>query len=235
MAEGCAQDLAHKTTPAKACDPALVGPDEMVSIASGKRTVEYDWLRDSLRSSSGRDREEPRNNSAMHGARLAEMSQEIASPPASALCAWQCCEYPPQAGCHSRERRLSASQTTFLSGKTLADFARWLLKSIFRVLPSGSSPSAIYLLELTVIAIPCGLLIWWFIRRLQVQRLGLSRDNVPHPSAPSAQAWEEWLEQGQKLGREGRWREAIHHVYWAAISCLESRRLWPADQNSHSA
>jgi hypothetical protein len=114
--------------------------------------------------------------------------------------------------------------------KIWGDFVRWLLNSIVKAMPSGSSPSAIYLLELTVIAIPCGLLIWWFIRRLQVQRLGLSGDNGPHPSAPSAQGWQEWLEQGQTFGREGRWREAIHHVYWAAISCLESRRLWPADR-----
>jgi hypothetical protein len=110
------------------------------------------------------------------------------------------------------------------------DFARWLLNSIIKAMPSGSSPSAIYVLELTVIAIPCGLLIWWFIRRLQVQRLGLSADNAAHPLAPSSQGWQEWLEQGQTLGREGRWREAIHHVYWAAISCLESRRQWPADR-----
>ena len=26
------------------------------------------------------------------------------------------------------------------------------------------------------------------------------------------------------------WREAIHFLYWAAISRLESRRLWPADR-----
>ena len=26
------------------------------------------------------------------------------------------------------------------------------------------------------------------------------------------------------------WREAIHFVYWAAISRLESKRLWPADR-----
>jgi hypothetical protein len=110
------------------------------------------------------------------------------------------------------------------------DFARWLLNSIIKAMPSGSSPSAIYLLELAVIAIPCGLLIWWFVRKLQVQGLGLSPDNAPHPSAPSAQGWQDWLKQGQSLGREGRWREAIHHVYWAAISCLESRRLWPADR-----
>jgi hypothetical protein len=110
------------------------------------------------------------------------------------------------------------------------DFVRWILNAILKAMPSGSSPSAIYLLELGVIAIPCGLLIWWFIRRLQMQRLDLSGDSAPHASAPSARGWQEWLEQGQTLSREGRWREAIHHVYWAAISCLESRRLWPADR-----
>jgi hypothetical protein len=110
------------------------------------------------------------------------------------------------------------------------DFVRWILNAILKAMPSGSSPSAIYLLELGMIAIPCGLLIWWFIRRLQMQRLDLSGDSAPHASAPSARGWQEWLEQGQTLSREGRWREAIHHVYWAAISCLESRRLWPADR-----
>jgi hypothetical protein len=162
--------------------------------------------------------------------RLVEMMQEPASPQASVFVPGNVSEirrkldgilgsgdYPPPEAPSWLERMWSG-------------FVRWLLNSIVKAMPSGSSPSAIYLLELTVIAIPCGLLIWWFIRRLQMQRLGLSGDSAPHASAPSAQGWQEWLEQGQALGREGRWREAIHHVYWAAISCLESRRLWPADR-----
>ncbi|MGB8537762.1 MAG: DUF4129 domain-containing protein [Acidobacteriaceae bacterium] len=162
--------------------------------------------------------------------RLVEMMQEPASPQASVFVPGNVSEirrkldrilesgdYPPPEAPSRLER-------------TWSGFVRWLLNSIVKAMPSGSSPSAIYLLELTVIAIPCGLLIWWFIRRLQMQRLGLSGESAPHASAPSAQGWQEWLEQGQTLGREGRWREAIHHVYWAAISCLESRRLWPADR-----
>jgi Domain of unknown function (DUF4129) len=98
------------------------------------------------------------------------------------------------------------------------------------VMPSGSSTAAIYLLEFAVIALPCGLLVSWFVRKLRVQRLDLSPESVPHPSAPSSQSWQEWLAQGDSLAGEGRWREAIHHVYWGAISCLESRRLWPADR-----
>ena len=110
------------------------------------------------------------------------------------------------------------------------EFLRWLLRLLTSVMPSTPSHSALVLLELTVIAIPCTVLIWWFIRRLRVQDLKLPRATAPHPSAPSAQDWRVWLEQGQALGREARWREAIHHIYWSSISCLESQGCWPADR-----
>ena len=44
VAEACAQKPAPRT-----CDPSLVGPDVMVSIPAGKRTVNFAWLRDALR------------------------------------------------------------------------------------------------------------------------------------------------------------------------------------------
>jgi hypothetical protein len=110
------------------------------------------------------------------------------------------------------------------------EFLRWLLKLINSVMPSTPSHSTLVLLELTVIAIPCTILIWWFFRRLRVQGLSLPRATAPHPSAPSAQDWRAWLEQGQMLGRQARWREAIHRIYWSSISCLESQGLWPADR-----
>jgi hypothetical protein len=242
VAEACAQELPNNNPPTGTCDPSLVGPDVMVSITGGKRAVSFEWLRDALRLAASpeaskdkhdAEKEAPRElNDAR--SRLAEMIQEVNQEPASLSAS----VFVP--GNVSNIRRKldgilesgdypQAKAPTLLE-KIWGDFLRWLLNSIVKAMPSGSSPSAIYLLELTVIAIPCGLLIWWFIRRLQVQRLGLSGDNAPHSSAPSAQGWQEWLEQGQSLGREGRWREAIHHVYWAAISCLESRRLWPADR-----
>jgi hypothetical protein len=39
-----------------------------------------------------------------------------------------------------------------------------------------------------------------------------------------------WLEDARKAAAASQWREAIHFVYWAAISRLEARRLWPADR-----
>ena len=55
-------------------------------------------------------------------------------------------------------------------------------------------------------------------------------DDRPAPGAASARDWQLWLEDARRAAASGLWREAIHFVYWAAISRLESRRLWPADR-----
>jgi Domain of unknown function (DUF4129) len=238
VAETCAQELPHSNPAPGTCDPSLVGPDVMVSIIAGKRTVSFEWLRDALRLAASVETSKNKQNAEKEASRelsdarsrLAEMIQEPASPSASVFVPGNVSNIRRKLDGILESGEYPQAKAPTLLEKIWGDFLRWLLNSIVKAMPSGSSPSAIYLLELTVIAIPCGLLIWWFIRRLQMQRLGLSGDNVLHSSAPSAQGWQEWLEQGQSLGREGRWREAIHRVYWGAISCLESRHLWPADR-----
>jgi len=52
----------------------------------------------------------------------------------------------------------------------------------------------------------------------------------PAAGAASARDWQLWLKDARSCAAEGRWREAIHFIYWAAISRLESKRLWPADR-----
>jgi hypothetical protein len=52
----------------------------------------------------------------------------------------------------------------------------------------------------------------------------------PAAGAASARDWQLWLTDARRAAAAGQWREAIHFVYWAAISRLESRRLWPADR-----
>jgi hypothetical protein len=52
----------------------------------------------------------------------------------------------------------------------------------------------------------------------------------PAAGAASARDWQLWLADARRAAAAGLWREAIHFVYWAAISRLESRRLWPADR-----
>ena len=58
---------------------------------------------------------------------------------------------------------------------------------------------------------------------------------VPESSGPAAECasardWQLWLEDAHRSAAAGLWREAVHFAYWAAISRLESRRLWPADR-----
>jgi hypothetical protein len=52
----------------------------------------------------------------------------------------------------------------------------------------------------------------------------------PAAGAASARDWQLYLQDARRAAAAGQWREAIHFVYWAAISRLESRRLWPADR-----
>src|ERR1035441_9342535 len=52
----------------------------------------------------------------------------------------------------------------------------------------------------------------------------------PAVGAASARDWQLWLADARRAAAAGQWREAIHFVYWAAISRLESKRLWPADR-----
>ena len=52
----------------------------------------------------------------------------------------------------------------------------------------------------------------------------------PAPDAASARDWQLWMGDARKAVAAGLWREAIHFLYWATISRLESKRLWPADR-----
>ncbi|MGD0800488.1 MAG: DUF4129 domain-containing protein [Terracidiphilus sp.] len=81
------------------------------------------------------------------------------------------------------------------------------------------------------ILIVCVGLVWGlmqFERRWRIRLIPESDGTAA--GAASARDWQLWLEDARRSAAEGLWREAIHFVYWAAISRLESRRLWPADR-----
>lgn len=77
----------------------------------------------------------------------------------------------------------------------------------------------------------CVALVWGLLqleRRWRIRLIPAS--DVPAPGAASARDWQIWLEDARQAAAAGLWREAIHFVYWASISRLESSRLWPADR-----
>src|SRR6185437_16386462 len=77
----------------------------------------------------------------------------------------------------------------------------------------------------------CVALLYALLRIERRWRIRLSEESDrPAPGAASARDWQLWLDDARKAAASGLWREAIHFMYWAAISRLESRRLWPADR-----
>jgi len=77
----------------------------------------------------------------------------------------------------------------------------------------------------------CVSLVWTLLQLERRWRVRLAPEGGgPAAQAVSARDWQLWLEDARRAGAAGQWREAIHFAYWASISRLESRRLWPADR-----
>lgn len=74
-------------------------------------------------------------------------------------------------------------------------------------------------------------LVWALLQMERRWRIRLTPENDgPTPTAASARDWQLWLKDAREAAANGAWREAIHFLYWAAISRLESKKLWPADR-----
>lgn len=85
--------------------------------------------------------------------------------------------------------------------------------------------------EIAFVVLICLALAWFLIRLERQGRLGATSFRPePSPGAASARDWQLWLEDAGKAAGEGAWRDAIHFLYWASISRLESTGQWPADR-----
>ena len=227
---------------AAACDWKLVGPDAAVRSASGIRKVQFAWLRSALQeasqasSASVSPKDPGAKQRALEAAqgRLRDaglrLDQELAQ------------QHGNLKGARDVALERLALKKILASGgyaqempptlfERLRDaFLRWLSRRLNAISESQASQLIVNLLLISLIVVVCGAMIWWFARKVQSQRLMLTPPDTPDPSAPSSLDWQKWLDQGKSFAREQQWREAIHHVYWSAISRLESRGFWPADR-----
>ena len=249
-------DACGKARNIKGCDPAQIGPDDRVSIVNGSRTelrlIRYGWLRvlfskaedpdeaaksDSQikRSGSGKNPaqnlDQPATSQLLKDAKLrlerdlAQLHQPIASVPDHAqetAVLKQVLAGPEFRGLQQANVRESM----------LEKFGTWLNR-LFESAASFKARSAWIGRALVwgfIVAV-CIALAWSLMRLERKWRVRLTPDvDMPAPGAASARDWQLWLEDAQRAANAGLWREAIHFVYWAAISRLESRRLWPADR-----
>jgi hypothetical protein len=237
----------------KTCDPALVGPDDEVPLSPApnaeRRLVRYGWLRVLL--SKAQDKDAPAPKPAAVTADRQSWENVRPAPPATtqllqdaqtrlAADLAQADAAPPPG--HDRER---AAMKQVLAGNEYRNLAEdtaknsvlektgtWLnnlLASAVRA--SARAPWLGRALVWGFIAAVCVALVWGLLQLERRWRIRLvPEDHVPAAGAASAIPWQLWLEDARRASAAGLWREAIHFLYWAAISRLESKRLWPADR-----
>jgi hypothetical protein len=248
-------DACAKARNVKGCDPAQVGPDDRVPILiesrSESRMVRYGWLRVLLSKAQDADQQPAKNTAKKTISTKPEgVDQEL--PSASQLLKGakirlerdlaQSRAPEPVVADHAQERAtmqqvLAGPDFRNLKRATVSDsvlekIGRWLNK-IFESAASLKAHSA-WLGRALVwgfILGVCIALVYSLVRLERRWRVKLTPDDDrPAPGAASARDWQLWLEDARRCAALGQWREAIHFVYWAAISRLESRRLWPADR-----
>ncbi|HEY2469345.1 MAG TPA: DUF4129 domain-containing protein [Terracidiphilus sp.] len=246
-------DSCAKARNVKGCDPTLIGQDDRVPIVVGSQTenrlVRYGWLRvlfakaeepdektaPAVKPSSGikagSNQIQPTTSDFLTDAKV-RLENDVAQ------------SHAPEAPIpdHAAER---AAMEQVLAGPDFRNLKRqsvtdsaWekLGNWLNRLLASaGNLRSHSKWVGRTIvwgfIFGVCVVLVYSLVRLERRWRLRLTIDvDRPAPGAPSARDWQLWLEDARRAAASGLWREAIHFVYWAAISRLESRRLWPADR-----
>lgn len=238
----------------KTCDPELIGPDDRISITVGSRTgprlIRYDWLRTvfvqaespdegkaaaakkSAKQAVGLGENEPSASELLKTAK-ARLEQDLAQSRAPLV----------PAPDHARERAVMRDvlagpefrnlQESTMKDSILEKFARWLNHLFASV--ANLKARSVWIGRVLVwgfILGVCVALVFALLRLERRWRVRLTPDDDQRaaPGAASARDWQLWLEDARRAAARGQWREAIHFLYWAAISRLESRRLWPADR-----
>jgi hypothetical protein len=251
VVEACA-----RARDAKACDPALVGKDDRVALGAGssavKRPARYAWLRVLLQQAQKKDAPKPQKTPAVATNPLT--ASDALPPPATTTELLQAAKErlaadDAQAGGAAQAEPDYAKQRAAMEqvlagrefrglkrrspGETLEEKIDNWLNSLFAG-AAGLGARAPWLGHAVVavfILVVCVGLVWGLLQMERRWRIRLTPESIGSaPQAPSARDWQLWLEDARKAAAAGLWRDAIHCVYWAAISHLESRRLWPADR-----
>ena len=248
--------LCAKARDTKNCDPTLVGPDDQVPVSQAPnaehRLVRYGWLRVLLSKAGETDAPAPKpkpGQSPIHpsldSVRPAPATTTQLLKDAQARLAADLVQANAAATPAVNHDQVRATMKQVLSSDEYANLetatpknsalekvGNWLndiLESAIRA--SSRAPWLGRALVWGFIVAICVALIWGLLQLERRWRVRLVPDDrSPAPGAASAVPWQVWMEDARRAAAAGLWREAIHFLYWASISRLESKRLWPADR-----
>ena len=250
-------DSCAKARDQKTCDPNLIGPDDRIPLSNAtnpeRRLVRYGWLRVLLSKAQDKDATPPKPDSAEKDHPASEdappppptttqlltdaqtrLTQELAQAGATSAAT------PPPTHPQQREamsqvlagRDFRNVATPSPRDALLEQVSSWLNQLFDSAQRFASrSPWIGRVLVGGFILLICVGLAWGLLQVERRWRVRLIPENrPPEPGAASARDWQLWLDDARRAAAAGQWREAVHFVYCAAISRLESRRLWPADR-----
>jgi len=129
---------------------------------------------------------------------------------------------------------LSRREFRSVHGPTLWDqlmqrIERWIVHWLDRIFRKVSYvPHGGEILVWCAIAVAAILVVIWLKRTVERQVIEWPREPVLF--APSQKHWRRWLAEARDAAQQGRWRDAVHLAYWAAISQLEQSGAWPPDR-----
>ncbi|WP_058188273.1 DUF4129 domain-containing protein [Terracidiphilus gabretensis] len=235
----------------ESCDAQSIEQDEHVRLGSEQRAISYEWLRvlfahaqepDKAQQAAGvmgnaqlqndSSLPKPKTTSQLLEAaqtRLADDLRQAGGQVATVT------GHPAEADAmqkvlSEREfRRLKGQSSTDSILEKVNDWINSIFGGISR-LTQGAKWLGRALVWGFVLAVGIGLA-WALLQLERRWRIRLVPETeAPAPGAASARDWQLWLADAHKAAAAGLWREAIHFLYWAAISRLESKRLWPADR-----
>ena len=251
-------DACAKARDMKTCDPAQVGVDDEVPVWQGaqtkRRLVRYGWLRVLLSKAQDADKgQTPRQKPAPSAGAPQTWENVRPIPPTTTqlledarkrLAADlsqanpETLPAPNHGPEHAAHRQVLAGreyrnvEEPDVKDSALEKVGNWLNRLLDRaVKASANAPWLGRALVWGFILAVCVALVWGLLQLERRWRVRLvPEDRRPAPDAASAIPWQLWLEDARRAASAGQWREAIHFLYWAAISRLESKRLWPADR-----
>ncbi len=247
LVEACA-----KGRDLKNCDPLLVGPDDRVPLGNGpnqeRRLIRYGWLR--VLFSKAEEPDEPASSSPHSSSEpgdaqppqptTTQLLQAAEKRLEGDLAQSETVPLPEPQSASVRgimEQVLAGHDFRNLKQPSVQDsllekVGNWLNRIIENA--AGLRSRSAWVGRVIVwgfILTVCVGLVWGLLQLERKWRIRLVPEaDGPAAGAASARDWQLWLEDARRAAASGRWREAIHFVYWASISRLESRRLWPADR-----
>ena len=218
-----------------------------------RRLVRYGWLRVLLSKAQDKDAAVPAPKPALSGTESNQWQNVLPMPPTTtellARARQRLTGDLAQAGAaaapaadHGPER---AAMKQVLAGRDFANLEQsdpknsalekvgdWLNRALENAVKlSSRAPWLGRALVWGFIVAVCVGLVWGLLQLERRWRVRLvPEERGPAPGAASAIPWQVWLEDARRAAQAGLWREAIHFLYWASISRLESKRLWPADR-----